>query len=101
VLFRENDRDTYYLSRDDRQVDKIGQTTGTKSLYQIGKELRLVKSCLPNNAPANTCWHWSGRSSAWWGSWLLGLLTALWEECGAVVAESGCHLLLALDPKIP
>jgi len=38
---------TYYLSRDDRQVDKIGQTTGTKSLYQIGKELRLVKSCLP------------------------------------------------------
>lgn len=37
----------HYLSRDGRQVDKIGQITGTKSLYQIGKELRLVKSCMP------------------------------------------------------
>jgi len=35
----------HYQSRDHRQVEKIGQTQGTKSLYQIGKELRLVKSC--------------------------------------------------------
>jgi hypothetical protein len=53
------------------------------------------------NDDANTYWHWSGRSSAWWGSWLLGLLTAQWEECGAVVGDSGCHLLQALEPKIP
>ena len=37
----------YHESRDGRQTDKIGQTTGSKSLYQIGKELRLVKSCMP------------------------------------------------------
>jgi hypothetical protein len=37
----------HYESRDGRLTEKIGQTTGTKSLYQIGKELRLVKSCMP------------------------------------------------------
>ena len=37
----------FYLSRDGRQIDKIGQTQGSKSLYQIGKELRLVESCMP------------------------------------------------------
>lgn len=37
----------YYLSRDGRTVDKVGQVTGTKSLYQIGKELRLVRTCMP------------------------------------------------------
>ena len=37
----------HHQSRDHRQVEKIGQTHGTKSLYQIGKELRLVKSCMP------------------------------------------------------
>jgi hypothetical protein len=37
----------YYESRDGRSVDKIGQVTGTKSLYQIGKELRLVRTCMP------------------------------------------------------
>lgn len=37
----------YYLSRDGRSVDKIGQVTGSKSLYQIGKELRLVRTCMP------------------------------------------------------
>ena len=34
-------------SRDGRQVEKIGQTQGNKSLYQIGKELRLVRTCMP------------------------------------------------------
>jgi hypothetical protein len=38
----------HYKSRDHRQVDKIGQAHGTKSLYQIGKELRLVKTCMPS-----------------------------------------------------
>lgn len=37
----------YYESRDGRTVDKVGQVTGTKSLYQIGKELRLVRTCMP------------------------------------------------------
>jgi hypothetical protein len=37
----------YDQSRDGRLVDKIGQAQGTKSLYQIGKELRLVKTCMP------------------------------------------------------
>jgi hypothetical protein len=37
----------YEQSRDGRQVDKVGQALGTKSLYQIGKELRLVKTCMP------------------------------------------------------
>jgi hypothetical protein len=37
----------HHESRDDRIVLKIGQAHGTKSLYQIGKELRLVRSCLP------------------------------------------------------
>lgn len=37
----------HYESRDGRITEKIGQTTGSKSLYQIGKELRLVKSCMP------------------------------------------------------
>jgi hypothetical protein len=37
----------HYESRDGRQVEKIGQAHGAKSLYQIGKELRLVKSCMP------------------------------------------------------
>jgi isopentenyldiphosphate isomerase len=37
----------HYESRDGRLTEKIGQTTGSKSLYQIGKELRLVKTCMP------------------------------------------------------
>ena len=37
----------HYESRDGRVTEKIGQTTGSKSLYQIGKELRLVRSCMP------------------------------------------------------
>lgn len=37
----------YFESRDGRSVDKVGQVTGTKSLYQIGKELRLVRTCMP------------------------------------------------------
>jgi hypothetical protein len=37
----------YDQSRDGRQVEKIGQAQGSKSLYQIGKELRLVKTCMP------------------------------------------------------
>lgn len=37
----------HYESRDGRTVDKVGQVTGTKSLYQIGKELRLVRTCMP------------------------------------------------------
>ena len=37
----------HYESRDGRVVEKVGQAHGTKSLYQIGKELRLVRSCLP------------------------------------------------------
>ena len=38
---------THHESRDGRQTDKIGQALGSKSFYQIGKELRLVKSCMP------------------------------------------------------
>lgn len=37
----------HHESRDGRVVEKIGQAKGTKSLYQIGKELRLVKTCMP------------------------------------------------------
>ena len=37
----------HHESRDGRQVEKIGQAQGSKSLYQIGKELRLVKTCMP------------------------------------------------------
>jgi hypothetical protein len=40
-------RRLHYESRDGRTVDKVGQVTGTKSLYQIGKELRLVRTCMP------------------------------------------------------
>lgn len=38
----------YDQSRDGREVQKIGQVKGSKSLYQIGKELRLVKTCMPS-----------------------------------------------------
>jgi len=37
----------HYESRDGRVVEKIGQAQGTMSLYQIGKELRLVRTCMP------------------------------------------------------
>jgi hypothetical protein len=37
----------HHESRDGRVVGKIGQSHGSKSLYQIGKELRLVRSCMP------------------------------------------------------
>ena len=37
----------HHQSRDGRQAENVGQAKGTKSLYQIGKELRLVKSCMP------------------------------------------------------
>ena len=37
----------HHESRDGRVVEKVGQAHGTKSLYQIGKELRLVRSCMP------------------------------------------------------
>ncbi len=37
----------HYESRDGRLVEKIGQPQGTKSFYQIGKELRLVRTCMP------------------------------------------------------
>ncbi len=37
----------HHESRDGRVVEKIGQAHGSKSLYQIGKELRLVRSCMP------------------------------------------------------
>jgi hypothetical protein len=36
-----------YESRDPSVDYKIGQVQGSKSLYQIGKELRLVRSCMP------------------------------------------------------
>jgi hypothetical protein len=35
------------LSRDPAKTYKIGEVQGTKSLYQIGKQLRLVKTCMP------------------------------------------------------
>lgn len=34
-------------SRDPIQTYRIGQVQGIKSLYQIGKELRLVRTCMP------------------------------------------------------
>lgn len=37
----------HHESRDGRTVQKIGQAHGSKSLYQIGKELRLVRTCMP------------------------------------------------------
>ena len=37
----------HYESRDGQVTEKIRQTTGSKSLYQVGKELRLVKTCIP------------------------------------------------------
>jgi len=37
----------HHESRDGRVVGKVGQPHGSKSLYQIGKELRLVRSCMP------------------------------------------------------
>ena len=37
----------HWQSRDPSQTYKIGQVQGSKSLYQIGKELRLVRSCMP------------------------------------------------------
>ena len=40
----------HHDSRDNRVVEKIGQTHGSKSLYQIGKELRLVRTCMPVSA---------------------------------------------------
>lgn len=38
---------SHYLSRDATREYKSGQVQGTKSLYQIGKELRLVRTCMP------------------------------------------------------
>lgn len=38
---------SHYLSRDTTREYKSGQVQGTKSLYQIGKELRLVRTCMP------------------------------------------------------
>ncbi|WP_416548456.1 hypothetical protein ACHEXK_05960 [Limnohabitans sp. DCL3] len=37
----------HWQSRDLSQTYKIGQVQGSKSLYQIGKELRLVRTCMP------------------------------------------------------
>lgn len=37
----------YQQTREGRTATAIGQTSGTKSYYQIGKELRLVESCMP------------------------------------------------------
>ena len=37
----------HWESRDPTQTYKIGQVQGSKSLYQIGKELRLVRTCMP------------------------------------------------------
>jgi hypothetical protein len=37
----------HWESRDLTQTYRIGQVQGSKSLYQIGKELRLVKTCMP------------------------------------------------------
>lgn len=37
----------HYGHHDSSKTYAIGQTQGSKSLYQIGKELRLVKSCMP------------------------------------------------------
>ncbi len=37
----------HWQSRDPSQTYKIGQVQGSKSLYQIGKDLRLVRTCMP------------------------------------------------------
>ena len=37
----------HWQSRDPTQTYKIGQVQGSKSLYQIGNELRLVRSYMP------------------------------------------------------
>jgi hypothetical protein len=37
----------FHQSRDGRVVTRVGQQLGSKSLYQIGKELQLVKNCMP------------------------------------------------------
>jgi hypothetical protein len=37
----------HWQTRDLSQSYKIGQVQGSKSLYQIGKELRLVRTCMP------------------------------------------------------
>lgn len=37
----------HWQSRDPTQTYRIGQVQGSKSLYQIGKELRLVRTCMP------------------------------------------------------
>jgi hypothetical protein len=37
----------HWESRDPTQTYRIGQIQGSKSFYQIGKELRLVKTCMP------------------------------------------------------
>jgi len=37
----------HWESRDLTKTYRIGQVQGSKSLYQIGKELRLVKTCMP------------------------------------------------------
>lgn len=37
----------HYESRDGRVIQNIGQVQGAKSFYQIGKELRLVRTCMP------------------------------------------------------
>lgn len=37
----------HWQSRDASQTYRIGQIQGSKSLYQIGKELRLVRTCMP------------------------------------------------------
>jgi hypothetical protein len=37
----------HWQSRDPIQTYRIGQVQGNKSLYQIGKELRLVRTCMP------------------------------------------------------
>ena len=88
--------DSYQFQNFCKEIGYRDNSSSIRKFIAIGKVYpRFIQYA------ANTYWHWSGRSSAWWGSWLLGLLTALWEECGAVVGESGCHLLPALDPKIP
>jgi hypothetical protein len=37
----------HHAHHDSSTTYAVGQTQGSKSLYQIGKELRLVKSCMP------------------------------------------------------
>lgn len=38
---------THHQSRDERGLVQIGTVQGSKSLYQIGHELRLVRTCMP------------------------------------------------------